>query len=203
MKWRRLKSKAPIFEEDLRNRGQCSASRFQKVRGQTKLSTLCEIVSPLDLIFRKILVFEGTEEQRRKIVGQGKRRKQRTKRKKIFEEGKYLEQKNGKENIWRRKIYYLQRRKRVGGFVIGLSRNSFFVSFPTNGLPPLVPRVIILALHCRVCKLSRLHCVPDFCALLSLKDKASPFEKILLTNYHRSLLAQSRIKKEDCPPNQT
>ena len=137
MKWRRLKSKAPIFEEDLRNRGQRSASRFQKVRGQTRLSTLCEIVSPLDLIFRKILVFEGTEEQRRKIVGQGKRRKQRTKRKKIFEEGKYLEQKNGKENIWRRKIYYLQRRKRVGGFVIRLSRNSFLSPFPPMGCPPL------------------------------------------------------------------
>ena len=147
MKWRRLKSRAAIFEEDLRNGGQCLASRFQKVRGQTRLSTLCEIVSPLDLIFRKILVFEGTEEQRRKIVGQGKRRKQRTKRKKIFEEGKYLEQKNGKENIWRRKIYYLQRRKRVGGFVIRLNRNSFFVSFPTNGLPSLVPRVIRLALQ--------------------------------------------------------
>ena len=137
MKWRRLKSKAPIFEEDLRNGGQCSASRFQKVRGQTRLSTLCEIVSPLDLIFRKILVFEGTEEQRRKIVGQGKRRKQRTKRKKIFEEGKYLEKKNGKENIWRRKIYYLQRRKRVGGFVIRLSRNSFLSPFPPMGCPPL------------------------------------------------------------------
>ena len=54
MKWRRLKSKAPIFEEDLRNRGQCSASRFQKVRGQTRPSTLCEIClfPPRILIFR-------------------------------------------------------------------------------------------------------------------------------------------------------
>ena len=142
MKWRRLKSKAPIFEEDLRNRGQRSASRFQKVRGQTRLSTLCEIVSPLDLIFRKILVFEGTEEQRRKIVGQGKRRKQRTKRKKIFEEGKYLveEKKNGKGkegNIWRRKIYCLQMRKREEGFVIGLNRNSYFciLSYQWAALP--------------------------------------------------------------------
>ena len=122
------------------------------------------------------------------------------------------------ENIWRRKIFGAEKRKRKylekenilfaeeeksGRICDPIEQKYFFVSFPTNGLPSLVPRVIILALHCRVCKLSRLHCVPDFCALLSLKDKASPFEKILMTNYHRSLLAQSRLKKEDCPPNQT
>ena len=74
------------------------------------------------------------------MVGGGEENREGKGRKYLKKEKKKEEKKNGKGiegNIWRRKIYYLQRRKREGGLVIGLNRNSFLSPFPPMGCPPL------------------------------------------------------------------